>query len=114
MFDGIVLAALATGALLLSGPLSDDRLAEAVGPAVAELEAIGIVSNGELVPWAAQHLLVMLAPDLHVEAAVTSPAGEVITRFWARADAVDLASDFARRTQSKRQAAAVGPEFGFG
>lgn len=79
-------SALAVAVLLVPGPLDEDRLIRAAGRQLAELEAAGATSGGVLVPWVAQHLLLLLAPDLHVEASVVSPTGQITTQVWARPD----------------------------
>jgi hypothetical protein len=80
-------AGLAAAVLLLPGRLGHDRLSEAMGREVAELEARGVVRAGTLAPWAARQLTLLLAPVLHVEAVVVTSARTAITQVWARPDA---------------------------
>lgn len=80
-------AALGAAVLLLAGRLDPARLSSAFSREVAELEAIGVVHDGELAPWVVQPLLMILAPDLHVEAIVATAASSAITQIWARPDA---------------------------
>jgi hypothetical protein len=73
--------------LLLPGPLGDDGIGEAMRHEVAQLEANGYVREGVLAPWVARSLTLLLAPDLHAEAIVTTPTGTSVTQVWARVDA---------------------------
>src|SRR5690242_13446580 len=80
-------AGLATAVLFLPGPLGTDRLGQALRHEVDELEARGVVRNGVLAPWAARLLMLVLAPDLHVEVVVVTSSGMVATQVWGRPDA---------------------------
>ncbi len=88
--------ALAAGVLVLPGRLPPDRLSGAVAAELSELEEIGAVEDGELVPWVAQMLILMLAPDLHVEAVVATAVGESTFQVWARPEAAVTAQIDAR------------------
>jgi hypothetical protein len=80
-------SSLAAAVLLLPGPFGTDRLGEALRHEVAGLEANGVVREGVLAPWAARQLMLVLAPDLHVEVVVVTSSGAVVTQVWARPDA---------------------------
>jgi hypothetical protein len=76
--------ALAAATFLLAGPLEPGTLRDTVAGGLVELEAAGVVRDGELAAESRCVLTSMMAPDLHVETVVVQGGTTDVTHIWAR------------------------------